>query len=193
MNDSFELIEKLENYSGIVCWATWETERKYLPSNAMVACSDISSVTFRSSYHYQHTHIISGASLAAANGADFIIQLRSDTIPTDIEKYIAAHDFQKVNLLGWYDHPGVGQYYINHVTSAPIEQFYKMWEYNAGDEVPYAEHIITKKINAYELAVNYLLPSLYDANDLYWKKPGVNMGNYQKSSNAFNTTGRPKQ
>lgn len=134
-------------------------------------------------FHYQIVSSINGLLKAKELGYKNVLNIRSDIIPTNVNRFIDSLDENKLNFLCWHRHeayPGCSGYLVDYVMCGPIDYMIKLW--NISNTICGVSEInlTWQYINSCkDIDINYFINELNDENDLWWLKYNKYLSSYK--------------
>lgn len=175
-----------------VLYSTWQGEEFKYNSDDIVIFNEIPSYSGPANLNFQKTSTLLGLIKAKELGYKKALKLRSDIIPTNIDKFIDLIDNQCLNFLCWHHHevyPNCPGYLVDYLMSGRIDDLIKLWDIKNMNWCNVPEiHLTNQYIQNLmdTVKINYFLSSLGEDNDLYWIKNKIMLSSY-KENGVYNS------
>lgn len=168
-------IEELNNtwklYKNVV-YSTWK-------NNFLNSCDLIDNIIYQDvpdncgirNLNLQKISTYNGIEFAKQNGYDRVLKIRSDMMPTNIDKFLNLfYDKNNFYVFSWINHEQ--GYYTDYFMCGDIKAMEYVWNFDGTKNYNYPEQIITEKIKCLNKNIVECYNYMCDENDLYWIKYG---------------------
>lgn len=196
MNDFVIIVQGSSSYVKIlrealfgfnIIYSTWLGEESNFLETDIVIFNRLPDFHGPANLNLQKTTTISGLKKAKEMGYKRALKIRSDIVPTNINKLINYLDNDAINFLCWHLHevyPGCPGYLVDYLMSGDIDHLLKLWDIQdmswcSVPEIFLTYQYITKLIDT--VRIEYFLPFLNETNDLYWIKNNLNLSSYKEN------------
>jgi hypothetical protein len=132
----------------------------------------------------QHS-TIQGLYKAKELGYTHVLKMRSDMVPTNINRFMLNFDKDAINFLCWHDNPVVPPwtgYFVDYFMFGPINEIITLWDIKEVFCTVPEIHITNQYISYLKdkLSFRYVLNSLNSENDIYWLKRNIYVSSYNE-------------
>lgn len=168
-----------------VIYSTWVGEEKNYSDDDIVIFNEKPTYTGPANLNLQKETTLTGLKKAKELSYTRGLKIRSDIIPTNINKLIESFDNNSLNFLCWHCHevyPNCPGYLIDYLMSGNIDYLIELWDIEdmswcSVPEIHLTQQYITNLMN--RVNIKYFLQDLNSDNDLYWIKREINLSSYQ--------------
>ena len=185
INYKKELMDCYSNSPIDVIFSTWTGEEDKFSSDTICIFNKKPVNAGVQNLMLQYETTINGLKYAYKNGYDFAIKIRSDMMPTNINKFVKLFD-KDINLFYWhnYRHGYITDYFMG----GEINNMIKLWDLDLNQSYHYPEQGITKNFFSKYLNKDYQFigPRIIKDNDIFWIKNNIYLSSYS-NDNLFTT------
>jgi hypothetical protein len=182
-------VERLKQslYGFNVIYSTWIGEENKFSEADIVIFNDLPNFYGPANLNLQKITTMSGLRKAKEMGYKKALKLRSDIIPTNMNKFVDCLDNDAINFLCWHLHevyPGCPGYLVDYLMSGSVDDLLELWNIQdmswcSVPEVFLTQQYILKLIHTTK--IEYFLPFLDETNDLHWLKNNIKLSSYKEN------------
>jgi hypothetical protein len=165
-------------------FSCWKGDGQQYQEDDIVVFNDAPIQSGPYNFYYQKTCSLNGLIFCKNKGYNYVLKIRNDLVPTNINEFIKLIDFDKFNFIGKHiGSPQSGPYFIDYFMSGKVDDLIKLWEIEDVRTSDFVEQILTRRFYSCfsDSSVNFILNNLNNQNDLYWIKNNLNISEYKKA------------
>jgi hypothetical protein len=172
-------------YTGYpLIFSTWVGEEKnYDLKKDIVVFNDKPLNAGPANFWMQQYSTIQGLYKAKELGYTDVLKMRSDIVPTNLERFVSTFKDDHLNFFCWHGHevyPRCPGYFVDYFMYGNIEHIIKLWDIEkAFCAVP--EIILTWQYikTLSDIPINFIYSDISTENDLYWIKRNMYLSSYK--------------
>jgi hypothetical protein len=164
-------------------FSTWKGEEEKYIKQDVVLFNEPPEEPGPYHFFYQKKCSLEGLRFCKQIGYDYVLKIRNDLIPTNINNFLKIIDFNKFNFVGRHTGGSI-TYFIDYFMSGRTDNLIKLWEVDDVRDNDFVEQILTRRFYdcLNDVSVNFILNDLNRDNDLYWFKNNIFISEYKKEN-----------